>query len=250
MTTVSAVMLVYNEIEFLKISVQSIQKVVDQIIFVDMGSTDGSIYLLESLLRRSDIIVSYPRKDLFRYGFAHARNYGASFCNGDWIFMIDADEIIQEQNLKEFIINSDENKCFDVLRYNYQNPLSLDLSEWISGVDNVPFTEERHRRIYRNLAELHFKGFLHEELYIEGENAYNKSKSINLVLHHLSAYRSGGEPASKQHLYAYMLMHVYKYPGFRVGMNEWYFKNYIPENIDALSQMAAQFARDNNLPLV
>lgn len=248
MTTISAVMLVYNEVDFLNISVKSIKEIVDQIVFVDMGSDDGSVDLMKSLSSGSDRVVSYPRKDLFRYGFAHARNYGASFCDSDWILMIDADEIIQNQQIKDFIENAGDDKCFDVIRYNYQNPSSLGPSEWANVCASVPFTEERHRRVYRNLAELHFKGFLHEELYSEGTNAYFTSKSINLILHHLSAYRPGGEPATKQHLYAYMLMHAHKYPGFRTGMNEWYFKTYIPENIGALSEMATRFARDNDLP--
>ena len=85
MKKISACLIVKNEEEMLEPCLKSLQGVVDEIIVVDTGSTDGTI----------DIIKKYDcNLQHFEWinDFAAARNYAKSFATGDFMLVIDADE--------------------------------------------------------------------------------------------------------------------------------------------------------------
>lgn len=84
---ISAVINVRNEAENLEKCLKSISKLVDEIIVVDMQSTDGS-----DLVAKKYNANVYPYKPL-KY-VEPARNYGISKANGKWILLLDPDETL------------------------------------------------------------------------------------------------------------------------------------------------------------
>jgi len=81
----SAALMVKNEEAHLDRCLQSVRKAFDEIVVLDTGSTDATI----------DIAKKYTTKvyhQTWQNNFALHRNKSFSYCKGDWILQIDADE--------------------------------------------------------------------------------------------------------------------------------------------------------------
>ena len=89
---ISACMIVRNEEEYLPRCLSSIRSLVDELIIVDTGSTDRTVAIAESCGAKV-----YHHK--WENDFSKARNTSIGYTTGDWIFIIDADEELEPQDL-------------------------------------------------------------------------------------------------------------------------------------------------------
>jgi len=85
--TLAAVLIVKNEALQLEACLQSVQGWVDEIIIVDSGSTD----VTESIARQFDARF-FVNTDW--QGFGRQRQWAQQHCNADWLFWLDADEVV------------------------------------------------------------------------------------------------------------------------------------------------------------
>src|SRR5262249_39783632 len=88
-TTISACMIVRNESLVLERCLSSLSGAVDEIVVADTGSTDATP---EIAARFGARICQYE----WRGDFAAARNFGIDAATCDWIFIIDADEFLED----------------------------------------------------------------------------------------------------------------------------------------------------------
>lgn len=99
----SIIMPVYNAEKVLPMSLESIrkQRFRDfELIFVEDGSTDGTVEVLEAFAANADFpchIVSQPQNA----GVAAARNRGLAAAYGDYLAFVDADDSIEPEALEE-----------------------------------------------------------------------------------------------------------------------------------------------------
>lgn len=120
----------------------------DQVIIIDTGSKDNTIKIIENKFPDAYIV-----KEEWKDNFSEIRNLGLSLAKNEWIFFIDADEIIQEEsiinlrlylniiesmNLKNVIINP------TIINHNYHI---------VQGV----------KRILKKNEGVKFYGYVHEE---------------------------------------------------------------------------------------
>jgi len=109
---ISIVMIVKNGASTIKEVLESLVAFKDVIIY-DNGSTDGT----------HDIVRSFSNTNLIEgefFGFGPTKNKAASYALNDWIFSLDADEVVS----KEFIENLgnkilDHNTIYTILRSNF-----------------------------------------------------------------------------------------------------------------------------------
>lgn len=87
----SLCMIVKNEASILRDCLESLKDIMDEIIIVDTGSTDGTKKLAESY---TPYVYDYEWHD----DFAAARNFAFSKATGDYIYSADADEILDKEN--------------------------------------------------------------------------------------------------------------------------------------------------------
>ena len=90
--SISVAMIVKDESEQLADCLASIESLADQVRIVDTGSSDNSV----------DIAHQYKAEVTFFIwcdDFSAARNESLRGCNGDWIFILDADERVAEEDL-------------------------------------------------------------------------------------------------------------------------------------------------------
>lgn len=83
----SLCIIVKNEAPNLSRCLDSVQGVVDEIILVDTGSTDETVAIAQ---RYTSHIYSFP----WNGSFSDARNVSLQHASGDWILVLDADEVL------------------------------------------------------------------------------------------------------------------------------------------------------------
>ena len=89
MATISLCMIVRNEEEVLGRCLRSAAGIADEIILVDTGSTDRTRAVAEEFTNQ---IYEFPWRD----DFAAARNFAFSKGSGEYLFWLDADDVITE----------------------------------------------------------------------------------------------------------------------------------------------------------
>lgn len=103
MKTLSLAMIMKNEEKMLRRCLESVKSIVDEVVIVDTGSTDGS---KAAAIELGAKVFDYNWKQ----HFAEARNVAIEHATGDWILVLDADEYISNDCaavIRDFINNVD-----------------------------------------------------------------------------------------------------------------------------------------------
>jgi glycosyltransferase involved in cell wall biosynthesis len=94
---VSASMIVRNEAEGIERCLRSIRDLVDEVVIVDTGSTDGTDDIASRLGAR-------VHREPWQADFALHRNHALDLCRGRWIVVIDGDEeLVEIGDLREYL---------------------------------------------------------------------------------------------------------------------------------------------------
>lgn len=151
--TVSLCMICKNEIHNIETLIRSVCPVLEQVVVVDTGSTDGTLEVLRTLAQE------YKNLQIEEFvwikDFSAARNYSFSFAKHDWIFWLDCDDQIDQNELKHFKDNELERSDVDcwVLDYVY--------SRLPNG---EPYTILGRERFVRRSLNPRWHGAIHETI--------------------------------------------------------------------------------------
>lgn len=165
---ISLCMIVKNEEKVISRCLSSVEKLVDEIIIVDTGSTD----------RTKEIAAAYTTHIYdFEWvdDFSAARNYAASKASGEWILVLDADEYVDESNFNNFITKlKEDNGRFDAYAAKIIN---------FSGVLGESLVQNYHDRIYKNNGKIYYYRRIHEQ-FKNKDNSPLDIQNSNLVIFH------------------------------------------------------------------
>ncbi|WP_035589107.1 glycosyltransferase family 2 protein [Hippea jasoniae] len=99
----SAITMVKNEEEFVGYVIMSMYDYVDEIIVVDGGSEDGTVDIIQYIMKEldKDNKITYwqdlrPKNELI-----HTRNDMIKACKGKWILRLEGDEVYSDENAKK-----------------------------------------------------------------------------------------------------------------------------------------------------
>ena len=143
---ISACMIVKNEEAFLSQCLDSIKDFIDEIIIVDTGSTDRTVEIAESYGSR---IFHHPWQD----SFSEARNHYLKYATGEWIFQIDADEELVQEDIPA-LLDAVQNEELDAIMVQIVSRLKKGKSKAVHSVE----------RIFRNNGLIHYEGRVHNRL--------------------------------------------------------------------------------------
>lgn len=144
----SLCMIVKNEEKTLRVCLESVKDIVDEIIVVDTGSTDNTIQVAKSF---GAIVEKFEWID----DFSAARNRSLERATGDWILYLDADEKITPENGQ-------------MIREAIRHP---DLTA-VNMIEHIPqekgnlfkTASSDYCRLFRNDPKIRFAGRIHEQI--------------------------------------------------------------------------------------
>lgn len=139
---VSAALIVRDEERFLARCLSSLRGVVDEVVVVDTGSTDGTPEIARSFGAR---VASHP----WSGDFADARNRSLDLVHGEWVLYVDADEclVAGDRGTAERLLREADEVAFRVLL----RPM-------------LKATPYREYRLWRNDPRIRFEGVIHERV--------------------------------------------------------------------------------------
>ncbi|SHI68324.1 glycosyltransferase family 2 protein [Desulfofundulus thermosubterraneus] len=143
---VSLCMIARNEEHWIASCIQSVQHLVREIVVVDTGSTD-----------RTKEVAAQSGARVFTFhwcdDFAAARNYSLSKATGDWILVLDADEILAPVKLEEFarLLDAPGVEGYFVKIRSYLG-------------NGEGMAEDQVVRLFRNKPAYRFAGAIHEQV--------------------------------------------------------------------------------------
>lgn len=145
--TVSTCMIVKNEEEFLPDCLDSIRDWVDEIIVVDTGSTDRTVEIAQSYRAR-------VFHQTWEGDFSKHRNYSIEQATCDWVFIIDADERICQEDIPliKKVLNQPDYKIISINVFN------------VGGKDEKTVTFLPSIRFFKRELGLHYEGIVHNLL--------------------------------------------------------------------------------------
>lgn len=141
-------------------------KVVDEIVVVDTGSTDSTVDIAKSMGAH---VFSYP----WRNDFSAARNYALSLVSHPWVFMIDADEFLDDPppRLLEQLEEADGY---------YVNLINV-----IEDEQQEHQTISRRVSLFRNDPRFRYEGVIHEAIKPAILRAGGTVKYLPITLRHV-----------------------------------------------------------------
>ncbi len=144
--TLSLCMIAKNEEQFIGDCLASVHKLVDEIIVVDTGSTDRTIEIAESYGAK---VFHLP----WQGDFATARNESLAHATGDWILVLDADEMIPAEGHEELrkALRSMENVGYALVIEN------------LLGEEGKESQTALIFRLFQNRPDIRYEGIIHEQ---------------------------------------------------------------------------------------
>ena len=166
---ISACILTKNEVENIEKCLQNIAPYVDEIVIVDGFSADRTVEIAK---KYTDKI--YQKE--FSGSFAVERNYGIEKSNGNWVFIMDADEVCEKSLLAKLRELTNQNK------YDAYSFIRKDVMPG-GGVLDLQFGYPEINVRLAKRDKLRFYGAIHERAVVFG-----KVKFIPEIIYHYRGY--------------------------------------------------------------
>lgn len=153
MITISLCMIVKNEEEILPRCLASVKGLVDEIVVVDTGSSDRTIDIARSL---GAVVYEYKWQD----DFSAARNYAFAQGTSDYLFWLDADDVLEEDDASKLMsLKNSITPDYDSITMDY----ILSISE-----NGQPLNRLKRNRLVRRDRMFQWIGYVHEYLAVSG----------------------------------------------------------------------------------
>jgi glycosyltransferase involved in cell wall biosynthesis len=150
MITVSICMIVKNEEKVLARCLDSLKGLAEELIIVDTGSTDGTKQIAA---RYTDKLYDFE----WTYDFAAARNFSFSKATMDYIYVADADEVLDEENRQRFLLLKQKLLPeIEIVQMQYANQLEYNTT--------YNFDREYRPKLYKRLRSFRWTEPVHENV--------------------------------------------------------------------------------------
>lgn len=160
---ISLCMIVKNEQKYLERCLNSVKKLVDEIVIVDTGSSDKTVEIAKKF---TDKIYFYT----WHNDFAAARNFSFSKATNEYVMWLDADDIFPENQIVKFL-EKKEKLCEDFIKIKY-----------ITNIDsngNTIHSNYRARIIKKG--KYSWKGEVHEVIPVNYSDSHMIWEEIEII---------------------------------------------------------------------
>ncbi len=146
--TLSLCMIVRDEEEMLPRCLEAIKDGVDEMVIVDTGSRDKTVEIAESYGAR---VLHHT----WTGDFGEARNVGLDAATGDWLIIVDADEVF---------VGDDAKRLHDLKGQTWREAFFVEEINYTGDLDDGTAAKHNALRMIRNRPEHRYLGTVHEQL--------------------------------------------------------------------------------------
>jgi GT2 family glycosyltransferase len=156
------------------------------VIQCDQGNTTKEVYEVVRKYSNQVKVIEFPLKG----DFASFKNNLKKHCVGNWIFQIDADELLHEvflENLPEILANNPEVQLFCLPRINTVEGLTQEhIQKWGWNVNEKGWVNfpDVQTRIIQNSPKICWVGKVHEVIFGHKSQAVLPIQDEYCILHH------------------------------------------------------------------
>jgi glycosyltransferase involved in cell wall biosynthesis len=168
----SAIIITKDASKRLEDALKSVKGIVDEITVVDTGSTDKTIVLAKKYTRH---VFEVP----LNQDFSIVRNYALSRSVGEWILVLDADEVLSDE-LKRQIPELIKHRTYD--GFWFRRRWYVNSKRYLK---HGLFYPDWQLRLFRNSSDIQYIHRVHEEVTIPAE----KTKQIQADIFHYDSIR-------------------------------------------------------------
>lgn len=169
MLNISVIVLTYNEERCIERCLNSIKNIFNEIVIVDTGSNDRTLEILKKTKIENMNIFNFDWND----NFSEIRNFALKQATFEWIFYIDADEVL------EIVSLNDLQNEFAMMSMDEENKYITYCPQIIDESGHI--TLGMHR-IFKKNSKFSWHGNIHEE--IRNENKFVVSKPVCINIRH------------------------------------------------------------------
>ena len=161
------------------------------VVQADKGNTTSDVYKVIDAFREKITFVEFP----LQKNFAQFKNHLKSYCNGDWIVQLDADELLDElflQNIHLILEDNSNIQMLSIARINTVDGLTPDhVAKWgwivnEKGYVNFP---DYQMRIFQNKPQIQWINKVHEKIVGHNSFGFLPAEEEYCILHHKSITR-------------------------------------------------------------
>lgn len=151
----SIAMITKNEEKNIFRSLQALKrlenKIEYEIVVVDTGSTDNTIEIAKKF---TDKVYKHP----WTGNFAEMRNISISYCQGKWILILDADEVIESTDEIVDFLKGNDSEIYNCMTLKSKNIVTKNEDDYII-MDLM--------RLFKNHKDFRYKGRVHEQPFLK-----------------------------------------------------------------------------------
>jgi Flp pilus assembly protein TadD len=194
-------MIVKDEEHCIATAIGSVALIADQVVVVDTGSSDGTVTLARSLGAK---VYEHEWRD----DFSAARNESLRRCRSDWIFVLDADEVVAQEDLDRLrsLTETRETVAYRFVSRNYG--FNRELTGWTPCDPRDPYARDCpgwhpsiKTRLFRRHPEIRFEGRIHELVMKSLDNLGVARVLCDIPIHHYGRAQSPEQFRRKQTYY-------------------------------------------------
>jgi glycosyltransferase involved in cell wall biosynthesis len=186
---ISLCMITKDEEDFLSQCFDSVKNLVDEIIVVDTGSTDGTVDIAATYGAK---IYQHPWED----DYSKHRNQSIAYAGGEWILVMDADEVIAPGDIDKIrsMLHSMEAEGFKFTLRNYENDYNLanlttNPNDYEEGEGYPGFISQDLIRLFKNDPDIYFTGKVHETVTKSFQDSGKLVFNTGIPIHHYGKVR-------------------------------------------------------------
>ncbi|MGQ9819229.1 MAG: glycosyltransferase [Candidatus Kapaibacteriales bacterium] len=148
MYDISVLMIAREAEETIDNALSSVRGIASQIVVVDTGSVD-----------RTPIIAARHNAEIHFFewenNFSTARNYGLQFVRYPWVFVLDTDEVLDQESFK---------RNLSLFEQAHIGGIRVKITNHIKRGDSYTKTHHTYTRIFRRHPQIRFEGPIHEQI--------------------------------------------------------------------------------------
>ena len=199
-------MITKNEEKYLEQCLNSVKDIVDEVIIVDAGSIDKTKEIAKKLNAK---VFDFKWVD----NFSIARNESIKHANKEWILVLDADEVIEKQDLiklKDAVENPEDSVGFSLEQRSYINNFFEGAVKNDSNFELVKdyqfYIPHFLVRLFKNGLGLHFKHRVHELIEDSIKEKGLNYKKLDIALHHFGSLKNEELISNKAEEYSKIIL--------------------------------------------